>query len=183
MRTHMRDKKPSGANALTVCGLLTALAMIFSYIEAMLTSFLPLPMPPGVKLGLANTVVTLAFFGISPKYAFMISVGRVLLSALLFGNATSLVYSALGALFAFAGLALSARLGERISFVGASIFSAVLHSIGQICASICFFGAAPIYYLPTLIIASIVFGSVTGALMNYIIRHYMKGSDIRGGRS
>ena len=48
MYTRISTKK------IALCGVLTALAMIFSYIE----SVIPVPIPvPGIKLGIANITV------------------------------------------------------------------------------------------------------------------------------
>ena len=44
-------KKNNSTYNIAMCGVLTALAMIFSYIE----SIIPVPIPvPGIKLGVAN---------------------------------------------------------------------------------------------------------------------------------
>ena len=49
---------------ITICGLMTALAMIFSYIE----SLVPIPIPvPGVKLGLANMAIMIVMFTIGTR--------------------------------------------------------------------------------------------------------------------
>ena len=73
----MKSKKVS------TYGLLVALAFILSYIEALF----PLPVPiPGIKLGLANLVVLAALYSMGTKEAFVLSIIRIILVGLTFGN-------------------------------------------------------------------------------------------------
>ena len=58
---------------ISACAVLTALAMIFSYIEAMIPFSLGIP---GIKLGLSNLVVLVALYGIGASYAFGINLTR-----------------------------------------------------------------------------------------------------------
>ena len=74
--------------------MLTALALLLSYVEMLLPSFIPIP---GIKLGLANTAVVFALCTLPLSDVFFISVLRVFISSLLFGNVLSLVYSLAGA--------------------------------------------------------------------------------------
>ena len=75
-------------------GLLTALALILSYVESLIPAFVAVP---GVKMGLANIVVVFALYTLGPGEAAIVSIIRVLLSSLLFGSILSLSYSAAGA--------------------------------------------------------------------------------------
>ncbi len=64
-------------------GVMTALALIFSYVE----SLVPIPIPvPGIKLGLANLMVVVLLFTVGTKEAFWMNLARILLSGFLFGN-------------------------------------------------------------------------------------------------
>lgn len=81
---------------LALIGVLAAVAMILSYIEALLPPIYSAV--PGIKLGLANIAVIFALYSIDGKSAALISVIRVALSALLFGTVTSFIYSACGAI-------------------------------------------------------------------------------------
>ena len=96
------------AKPLAFCAVMLALAMILSYIE----SLIPLPVPlPGVKLGLANTAVLFVMLYLSPEYAAVISLLRVLLSALLLKENMSLL-SGLGAVLVL-GAAVISELPNR----------------------------------------------------------------------
>lgn len=71
---------------IALCGVLTALAMIFSYIE----SVIPIPIPvPGIKLGVANIAVITILYVLGVKEAIVINLLRIALTALSFGNVNS----------------------------------------------------------------------------------------------
>ena len=75
---------------IALCGVLIALAMILSYLE----SLVPIHMAvPGVKLGLANLVTIIALQKLDLKSTVVISVGRIILSNVLFGNMAVLLLS------------------------------------------------------------------------------------------
>ena len=74
---------------LALIGVLAAVAMILSYIEALLPPIYSAV--PGIKLGLANIAVIFALYSINLKSAALISAIKVFLSALLFGSVTSFI--------------------------------------------------------------------------------------------
>ena len=75
------------ARKTAIMGICVALAMIFSYVEALLPPIFAAV--PGVKLGLANVVVIFMLYCCGAWRAAAVSLIRVLLMALLFGNAFS----------------------------------------------------------------------------------------------
>ena len=79
---------------IALTGVFTALALAFSYIEFLI----PFDMLgiPGIKPGFANLVVMAALYTLGLPYAAAVSLMRILLSFLLFGNVTSLLYSLAG---------------------------------------------------------------------------------------
>ena len=93
----MRTKK------LTTLSLLTALALIFSFVESQLP---PLTAVPGVKMGLPNVVVVFALYKLGWREAAGLSLVRVVLVSVLFGTAASFLYSLAGAVLSFAGMVL-----------------------------------------------------------------------------
>ncbi len=146
---------------------LLALAMICSYLEFLLPIGVLIPLP-GVKLGLANVVITAIFFLQSPVDAAVVSLLRVLLSALLFGNPVSLLLSLSGALFAFLSmLAIKRLFPRRVSMIGVSVLAATGHHIGQILAAALLFDlGVMLAYLPLLLLAGVLTGGLTGLLLN-----------------
>lgn len=85
--------KGSTAKRVALAGMLTALAMIFSYIEAIMPFSIGIY---GVKLGLANLVVLSGLYYLPHRDVFLVSITRIFLSTLLFGNIMALAYSLAG---------------------------------------------------------------------------------------
>lgn len=76
------------------CGMMTALAMIFGYVEALIPFDLGIP---GVKLGLPNIIIVLALYTLPAYWALVIQVMRIVLVSFLFGNLSMMLYSLAGA--------------------------------------------------------------------------------------
>ena len=152
---------------VTVCGVLTALAMIFSYIESMVT--LPVPIP-GIKLGIANIAVISVLYIVGWKEAVIINLIRITLTAILFGNMNSFLFSMAGgmlSIFVMVGL----KQMKLFSVVGVSVAGGVTHNIGQIIAAVFLMESPAIaYYLPVLLIAGIVTGIVIGVVGGMVAR-------------
>ncbi len=146
---------------LTLCAVLTALALALSYCESFLPLTLLIPLP-GVKLGLANIVTVFALYALGPGEALLILTGRCLLGALFAGNMNALLYSLLGGFSAMLVMILLSRL-RKLSIYGVSIGGAAGHNCGQIAAAMLTLGStAPLYYLPFLLLAALLTGTVTG---------------------
>ena len=71
---------------LTLCALLTAMALALSYLENLFPLSLAIPIP-GVKLGLANIVTVFALYAMGPGQALLILLARCFLGALFAGAA------------------------------------------------------------------------------------------------
>ena len=80
---------------LALNGLLTALALILSYVEGQIPAFFAVP---GMKLGLTNIVVLLALYCMGAKSALAVNFVRIVLVSILFGNGVSFWYSLAGGL-------------------------------------------------------------------------------------
>ena len=70
---------------LTLCALLTAMALALSYLENFFPLSLAIPVP-GIKLGLANIVTVFALYALGSGQAFMILLARCFLGAVFAGN-------------------------------------------------------------------------------------------------
>ncbi len=148
-------------------GVFTALALVFSYVESLIPISFGIP---GVKLGLANLIIVTALFKLELKEAFLLSVVRVLLSGVLFGNYFSIIYSLAGALLSLSVMALLKRAGG-FSIVGISIAGGVFHNIGQLFVAMIvveMFSVA--YYVPVLLVAGLLTGGVIGILAREILK-------------
>lgn len=154
----MRDKAKSAA----LMGMCVALAMIFSYVEVLLPPLVAAV--PGVKLGLANVVILFVLYRYGVARAALVSAVRVFLSFLLFGSFLSLAYSAAGAVFSIAVMALLKRM-KLFSEMAVSAMGGIAHNVGQILMAIALLGVAEIgYYLIVLAVTGCVFGTVIGLL-------------------
>ena len=93
---------------LTLCAVLTALALAFSYLENFFPLSLAIPIP-GIKLGLANIVTVFALYALGPAQALLILTGRCLLGAVFAGNMNALIFSLLGGFSAMLVMILLSR--------------------------------------------------------------------------
>lgn len=149
---------------------MTALAIVFGYIE----HIVPLPVGIyGLKLGLANLVVVVMLYTTNWYTALSINLIRIFISFLLFGSATSLIYSVCGGLLSFfAMLLIKSLMPFKVSAVGVSICGAVAHNVGQICAAAILLDELRIaFYLPVLIIVGALTGTLIGLVALPIIKH------------
>jgi len=154
----------SSAERAAYGGLFVAAAMIFSYVEMLIP--LNALSVPGFKLGLANICVMIAFYYLGAVDAALISLTRILLTALLFGTPVSFIYSLVGGILSYSFLPISKYVvKEKISFIGISVVCASLHNVGQICvASIIFKEASIFWFLEWLLPISVLTGILTGGL-------------------
>ena len=154
---------------LTLCALLTAMALALSYLENFFPLSLAIPLP-GVKLGLANVVTLFALYVLGPGQALMILLGRCLLGAVFAGNMNALIFSLLGGVTAMVVMTLLSRL-RGLSVYGVSIGGAAAHNCGQVAAAVLTLGnSAPLYYLPVLLGVSIFSGALTGLIAVCLFR-------------
>ena len=141
--------------------LLSALALVLSYIETMI----PLPVAlPGVKLGLANVAVVVALLGLDVRAAAAVAVVKVMASGFLFGSPMMLMYSLGGTALAFAGSAAASRI-PGLGAVATCMVAAILHNAGQIAVAALLLGTTSVLLsLPPLALAACATGFVTGTV-------------------
>lgn len=158
------------AKRVAKVGVFVALAMVFSYIEVLIPFSIGIP---GVKLGLANLVIVIGLYWMTPQETFLISMIRILLMGLLFGSGVSLVYSLAGGLLSFVMMLVTKK---WFSMIGVSIIGGVSHNIGQIIAVAVVLESVKIAtYLPVLIVAGIITGAVIGIVAGRILRVLKQG--------
>ena len=153
-------------NAL--CGVMIALAMVLSYLESLVPVFVAIP---GVKLGLANIVTIVALRKLGTREACVISLGRVMLSSLLFGNFVMLIYSLAGANLSIKVMIIVSKI-KIFSITGVSICGAVAHNFGQIVVAFIMLENIHIfYYMAVLFIVGAISGALMGMMAGYIIKN------------
>ncbi len=159
----------SKTRRIALCGVLAGLAFGLSYIEMLL----PTPGIVGAKLGLANLAVLVALYLFSWREAAAVSGVRILLSWLLFGSFTGLIYSLAGGIVSLTIMSLLKKL-DRFSPVGVSIAGGVGHNLGQILAAFLLLGSGVLGYLPLLIILGAVSGAIIGIVAAILINALRK---------
>ncbi len=150
------------------------LALIFSYVEVLFPVSMLIPLP-GFKLGLANTIVLWLAVNRTLWDAGVVSLLRVFIVAMLFGTPMSFWFSFGGAAFSFVAVVLVRRL-RIFSYIGISTLSAAAHNFGQLVAASFLFGTRTILaYLPIMLVAAVIFGTLCGFLLNLIAPRIDKG--------
>ena len=154
------------AGKVVKIGIFVALAMIFSYIEILIPFNFGIP---GVKLGVANIVVVAGLYLLGAKETFVISLLRILLMGLMFGNGVSLLYSMAGGILSLLVMYI-AKKTRCFSVLGVSVAGGTAHNIGQLAAVAFVLGSNAIaVYLPVLLAAGVVTGALIGLLSRQII--------------
>ena len=154
-----QSRRTSAQNA-ALFGILTALALVLGYVESLVPVYLG---APGVKLGLANLVTMVGLYCMGTKETALISVVRVLLSGILFGPPSAI-------LFGLAGTALSLTVMALFGMVGVSILGGVAHNIGQFLMAAFVVNTFGVFsYLPVLLTAGCAAGALIGLLGGILV--------------
>ena len=164
-------KKKSSAQKVALYGVLIALAMVLSYVEMLI----PLPVGiPGVKPGLANLVVFLALYTMTAREAFLISMVRILLVSITFGNGSAFLYSMAGGILSF----LVMWIFQKKDFLlpaGVSIAGGSAHNVGQLLmAAVILENGAVFTYFPVLLAAGCITGGIIGFLGEQIRKRIIR---------
>lgn len=145
---------------IVLLGLLTAIAMLLSYVEAILPPIFSAV--PGIKIGLANICIVFALYRIGTFDAVMISLVRVVTVTMLFGNPVMLIYSLAGAVLSLAVMALLKHF-DFMSMCGVSVAGGIMHNLGQIIVAMVLLGTAEIgYYMVVLTFTGVISGVFVG---------------------
>lgn len=148
-------------------GVLTALALIFSYIETLIPLSFGIP---GIKLGLANLIIIIAMYRMGIRSAYVLSVVRVVLSGFLFGNLFSIAYSLAGGLLSLTVMVLLKK-SKKFSLIGISIAGGVFHNVGQLLmAAIVLESLSVGYYFPPLLLSGMLTGLLIGILSQEMLK-------------
>jgi heptaprenyl diphosphate synthase len=147
-------------------GLMTALMLILGFLE----SRIPFPVP-GIKLGLANTVLLYALYILGGKAALVLMALKVILSGLSFSGLSAMMYSAAGSALSLGLMALFKHTGG-FSVLGVSVIGAVGHNAGQLLmACIITSSLAPMAQLPLLLVSAVLTGIATGMAARLTVKH------------
>ena len=166
------SRAAAAARKTAVCGVLASLALVLSYVEALVPASTTLP---GVKLGLANMAVLVALYALGPGYAFAVNGLRIVLAGALFGTPFSMAYAAAGGLLSFLVM-LGLQKTGKFSMVGISMAGGVFHNVGQVAVAVLLLNTPEVWSLLTpLGIAGMVCGLVTGMVSHILYTRLPKG--------
>lgn len=155
------------AKRIAYYGSMLGLAIICGYVEMLIPFDFGIP---GIKLGLANIVALVLLYKNGFLPALAVSVSRVLLIGILFGNAMSVFYSLAGGVLSLIVMYLVKKI-PYFSTVGVSVAGAAAHNIGQLAAALVVIGMkAVMFYLPFLLIAAVITGFLIGLGAGYLIK-------------
>lgn len=156
-------------------GVFAALALALGYLE----TFIPIPVP-GVKLGLANIAILLAFLRLDTRAAFFVMLIKVLAQGLLFGSPLTFVYSLAGSLLAFCLMAILVRI-PSMHRVMVSVCGAVAHTAGQMLVAAVLLGTRFVWLAaPVLMVAALITGAICG-MLTVRLDHALSTGDPAGG--
>lgn len=155
------------AKRIAYYGSMLGLAIICGYVEMLIPFDFGIP---GIKLGLANIVALVLLYKNGFLPALAVSVSRVLLIGILFGNTMSVFYSLAGGVLSLIVMYLVKKI-PYFSTVGVSVAGAAAHNIGQLAAALVVIGMkAVMFYLPFLLIAAVITGFLIGLGAGYLIK-------------
>ena len=162
-----RGRARSDALKAAAGGIALATAMILSYVEALIPFKIGIP---GIKAGLPNIIILFVLYKYGTGYAAAVSLLRVALAGILFGNAASVIYSLSGAVVSLVIMACLKKI-NLFSPAGVSVAGGITHNLAQICAAAIVMNTADIlYYLPALIIGGTVSGALIGIMGSILIK-------------
>ena len=162
----MRNKK---VQQVALSGLLTSLMLVFGFIERQF----PLPVPvPGIKLGLANSVLLYALYMLGIRQTIVLMLLKSLMSWLIYMNLSAMLYSFTGGVLSVAAMILVSRM-KGVSPIGVSALVAVFFNIGQILMAAWVLGTPQLIvtYLPVLMVSGVLTGILTGVIAKLVMKH------------
>ncbi len=166
-----REKK---AITMALYGLLIALAMVLSFVETLIPfrfrsrrkAWTREPCDGGgtLLIGIPGTIA--------------VTLIRIVLVGLSFGNPYSMIYGLSGSFLSLFVMAILKKTG-KLSQIGISVLGGIAHNIGQITfAAVIVQTAGVFYYLPFLLAAGCIAGTligVVGGIITERLMHAMRG--------
>ena len=162
----MRNKS---AQRIAISGLLTSLMLVFGLIERQfpLTAAIP-----GVKLGLANSVLLYSLYMLGVRQSFILMLLKALMSWLIYTNMSAMFYSLGGGLLSLIAMILVSRI-PGVSVIGVSALGAVFFNVDQILVAVVMLNTPQLIltYLPVLMVSGVVTGVLTGVVAQMVMKH------------
>ena len=166
-------KQPKTKNQkVAFLGLAAALSLLCAYVEVLMPPLYAAV--PGIKLGLPNIVILFLLYAADVRYAALVSLTRVCVSSLLFGNIMTLWYSLAGAALSLLVMWLLKRT-DFLSEVGVSVAGGVTHNLGQVLVAVLLLDTPQIaYYMIVLTLTGTISGIFIGLCGALVLRRLHK---------
>lgn len=147
-------------------GIFISFALVASYIETLIT--IPLGIP-GAKIGLANGVTIVMLCLVGWKEASILSIFRVVLAGILFGNLFAITYSLSGAILSLIFMIAFKKM--KFNLVTVSIIGGVTHNLGQLVFAFFVVENGKVFlYFPILVLVGSMAGACIGILSSILVK-------------
>lgn len=156
---------------IALSGLLVALMLVLGYVESLLPVAAGIP---GIKLGLSNGVLIFAVYMLGIPTAFVLMVLKVLLSGLMFGGVSAMMYAFAGGLVSMIFMALLSRI-KGVHVVVVSMVGGLMHNVGQVGLAMVMLKTPKLmYYMAILMMVGLACGALTGVCASSVMKHLKK---------
>lgn len=154
---------------MTLLSLFTTISLAVYAIESAIPPLVPIP---GIKLGLANIVTLVLLRRFRAKDALMVLCCRILLSALLFGQALSLLYSLTGGLASLLIMYFFMKLLQKKWIYLTGAMGGLTHNMGQLLTAWAITATGGVFaYLPFLALSGVITGLFTGLCAGFLDKY------------
>lgn len=166
----MRRNNRFNVQRTALCGLLTAMMLVLGFIESLIPVAAGVP---GIKLGLSNGVLIFALYILDAPTAFVLMIVKVVLSGLLFGGVSAMLYAMAGGVLSMLTMMLLKKFNFHMVVI--SMFGAVMHNVGQVVMAMLVLQTPKLmYYMAILMLVGLATGAVTGIAAKATISHIKK---------
>lgn len=156
---------------IALSGLLVALMLVLGYVESLLPVAAGIP---GIKLGLSNGVLIFAVYMLGVPTAFVLMVLKVVLSGLMFGGVSAMMYAFAGGLVSMIFMALLSRV-RGVHVVVVSMVGGLMHNVGQVGLAMLMLKTPKLmYYMAILMLVGLACGALTGVCASSVMKHLKK---------
>lgn len=156
------------AKTTALLGLFTALAMILAYVEVLLPPLYSAV--PGIKMGLPNIIIIFLLYRRGAGSAAVVSLLRMVLITILFGNGMTFLYSLAGGILSLLVMTVLRR-WDILSVVGVSVAGGVSHNVGQVLMAMLLLESTELgYYLAILTVTGVVAGVFIGLAGSLLVK-------------
>ena len=163
---------------ISLLSLMTASSIILSYVESCLPPLFS--EAPGIKIGLPNIIIIWILYHLGFSCASIVSLIRIILTNLFFGNPISFIYSFAGASVSLLFMFFLKKM-RFLSVIGISVAGGIFHNMAQIFVAMLMLETAAIgYYIIILAFTGTVSGIFVGLCSGFLIRRFSPNKFVKG---